>query len=156
MSRNLNKLKAVEVNLDGLAKTEAVRLANELIQEVIQSAEASGLAYSVMENVRSLRAGKPYKVADGTWQVDLNFGDNLHRDSLRPDMYEGARDIIELINNGYAARAPVYGYWASAGKNIKSLQTRAGSHFIGQALNSFNAAHSSGDITAVASSDKYN
>lgn len=85
--------------------------ARELANEIIRTASKYELPDSVMKNIRSLSSTKPYLVSDGQYRVDLFFTDDLSRESLYDDGYDGVVNIIALFNNGYVAKDYVYGFW---------------------------------------------
>ena len=91
---------------------------NKLIQAVRNAASGHGLPGSVMDNVASLKKGKTAILPDGSYIMELSFGDDLTRPSLEPERYGGVRNIIAIFNNGYPkdsgrseAISNVYGWW---------------------------------------------
>lgn len=102
-----------------------------LAQSIISAASMFDLPESVMSNIRSISSTKPYFGQDKKYHIDLFFTDDLSRDSLYSDMYDGIVNIIALFNNGYLAQDLVYGFWDGhhdiTGNNI--LRTNPGSNF---------------------------
>lgn len=76
------------------------------------------------------------------YEVDIVYSspEGLYRPSLAIDKEgnrrtgEGVKNIVALLENGYHANAPVYGYWEghSDDKKIKSLQHRSGAGVINE------------------------
>lgn len=87
------------------------RAAIKLVQGIIDAAASCDLPPSVMRNISSLSCTAPYDTGNGEYRVDLFFTDDLSRESLYSDMYDGVVNIIALFNNGYLAQDYVYGWW---------------------------------------------
>ena len=90
--------------------------------------------------------GGVQKIGKNRYQIGVSFKGNLSRDSLYLDGYDGIDNLAALLNNGYNAKASVYGYWMRPGgtlftDNIRSLQNRAGANFVGRAVNSFMSSY---------------
>lgn len=134
--------------------------ANKMIEILTSTAQSYALPESVMRHFGSLQMSKAVPSPGGGSMVAVYFGDDLHRDSLVPESYDGVRNIVALLNNGYHARDYVYGWWdghsptgASAGdlRNagadgsayIRSRKDREGLGFIQQAVADFNRVYGS-------------
>lgn len=87
------------------------RAAIKLIRGIIDTAASYDLPPSVMHNINSLSCTAPYMVKDGEYRVDIFFTDDLSRESLYSEMYDGVINVIALFNNGYLAQDYVYGWW---------------------------------------------
>jgi len=106
---------------------------------------------------------------DGSFTIYITFDDDLHRDSLYSDGYEGVRNIVAVLNNGYHAKNYVYGDWdnhAPTGESkfdgrsidtsafIRSRKDREGLHFIQQAVQDFNGNYGADfNVTAIVGED---
>lgn len=103
----------------------------------------------------SVNAETPYTFADhltisepywddkkSKWVFELKFEDT-ERDSLDPVHYpsnhaEHITDIVALLNHGYDADGVVFGYWETADRRVRSLQSRDGLYFIQFGAKDFN------------------
>lgn len=96
-----------------------------------------------------------FNEATGFYEFHFNFDpESIKRESLDPDEFPGgAYDIVALINHGYDADGSVYGYWAPAGKAIKSLQSREGAFFIQAAVEEFERLY--GNVAKISYNEKY-
>lgn len=115
----------------------------KLVNMLGQAARGSGLPSSVANNFDSLKCGKPQKLSDGTYKIELAFTGDLSRPSLQPEKYGGVTNIVAIFNNGYPrdrgkseAISHVTGWWH--GKNTTALGYRPGLYFMQSAVNSFN------------------
>lgn len=115
----------------------------QLIQTLKDIAKGYGLPESVIAHFDSLTASKPVKMDDGSYRIEIRFTDDLSRQSLRPEDYEGVRNIIAIFNNGYPsdrsrqkAISYIEGWWH--GRNTKALPYRAGLYFMQDAVYDFN------------------
>lgn len=144
--------------------------AAKLISVLQSTAQSYGLPASVMRHFSSLQCSKIYTMPDGTSQVYIYFGDDLHRDSLYSDGYDGVHNIVALLNNGYHASNYVYGDWdghAPTGESvfdgrsidssayIRSRKDREGLHFIQQAISDFNGNYSADYNATAIAGDEY-
>lgn len=78
---------------------------------------------------------------EGSVEVEITISETAkHRDSLYPAGYPNGADIILLFNNGYNAQRQAYGEWH--GEMVHSLTKRSASHFLQEAVTSFNAKYS--------------
>lgn len=152
-----------------ITETEMWEAASKLISVLRSTARSYGLPASVMKHFDSLECSKIYTMPDGSSVIYVYFGDDLHRDSLYSDGYDGIDNIVALLNNGYHARDYVYGYWddhAPTGESvfdgrsintsafIRSRKDREGLNFIGQAIQDFNGNYGADyNVTAVAGED---
>lgn len=140
--------------------------AGKLKELLISAAQSTGLPESVMTHINSLESSKIVKHPDGSCELYLFFGGDLHRDSLYSDGYDGVRNIVAVLNNGYHARDYVYGDWEShspigesvfdgrsidSSAFIRSRKDREGLHFIQQAIADFNESYGADyNVTAFA------
>ncbi len=139
-----------------MSPAEMESAALRLADAIRKAAQSYDLPASVMNNVNSLAATKPYQTEDGGWRVDLYFTDDLSRESLYPEEYEGGvANIIALFNNGYLANDFVYGWWdghkptgeeskirSGTVENsafVRSRLARPGLQFMQKAVEDFNA-----------------
>jgi hypothetical protein len=164
---------------DGKGKTEAGGrviteadmwiAASKLIGVLRSTAQSHALPASVLKHFDSLECSSIYTMSDGSSSILIYFGDDLHRDSLYSDGYEGINNVVALLNNGYHAKNYVYGWWeghkpsgesiynsgvGSTDAYIRSRKDREGLHFIQQAVTDFNGNYGSDfNVTAVAGED---
>ena len=151
-----------------ITETEMWTAAAKLIGVLRSTAQSYDLPASVMRHFDSLDCSKIYELPDGTSVIYIYFGDDLHRDSLYSDGYDGIDNIVALLNNGYHANEYVYGNWnrhvpigesfddrsKETSTYIRSRKDRTGLNFIGQAIRDFNGNYSSDfNVTAVAGED---
>lgn len=123
----------------------------EVLQNEIRSLEASSgfaegrLGHTAVAALEKLEHGSPCKIGKNKYQIDVWFSDDLHRDSLAPDEYDGIDNLAALLNKGYTAKQPVYGVWMghSGGFNIASLPQRSGAQFIQNAIRDYMANYAS-------------
>lgn len=152
-----------------VTETDMWTAASKMISVLRSTAQSYGLPASVMKHFDSLECSKIYEMADGTSVIYIYFEDDLHRDSLYSDGYDGIKNIVALLNNGYHAKDYVYGYWeghSPAGESkfdgrsidtsayIRSRKDREGLQFIQQAIQDFNGNYGADfNVTAVAGDD---
>lgn len=144
--------------------------AAKLISVLQSTARSNGLPASVMRHFDSLQCSKICIMPDGTSEIYIYFGDDLHRDSLYSDGYDGVHNIIAVLNNGYHASNYVYGDWdnhAPTGESrfdgrsidssayIRSRKDREGLHFIQQAIIDFNGNYGSDFNATAIAGDEY-
>lgn len=131
------------------------KAAGKLIEALKNAARGCDLPPSVMEHFDTLSASTPAKLPDGSTVIYVRFGGDLHRESLMPQAYDGAYNIVALLNNGYDEEpniGKVWGVWR--GNRIHGLTQRTGLGFIGQAIRDFNAKSGREfNVTAVAGED---
>jgi len=124
----------------------------EVLQNEIQShavAEGGGglngrgLGATAVSALTKLQHGAPIKIGKNRYEIEVWFSDNLSRDSLALDFYDGIDNIAALLNKGYSAANTVYGIWSGHGHggsfNIPSLREREGLHFIESAIRNYMA-----------------
>ncbi len=132
---------------------EAARL---MIQILKNTAFSTGeLPESVRAHFSSLDYDPPTKVSGAygdKYMINISFTDDLSRFSLRiasgsrkgQFTGDGIKNIVSLFDTGYAAKNYAYGLWyghEDAGI-IRSKQTRAGLHFMQDAVDHFNSTYS--------------
>ncbi len=117
--------------------------ARKLVQTIKDTAHGCDLPTSVLAHFDSLSLGKLQRQADDSYTIEINFTDDLTRESLQPEKYGGVRNIIAIFNNGYPADrsrseaiSHVAGYWH--GKETVALEFRPGLYFLQDAVNDFN------------------
>ena len=117
--------------------------ANKLVETIRGTAQGCGLPASVAAHFDSLKVGKLERQADGSYKIEINFTDDLTRESLEPARYGGVRNIIAIFNNGYPsdrgrseALSHVSGFWH--GEYTTALGFRQGLYFMQDAVNDFN------------------
>lgn len=145
-------------------ETDMYMAASKLISVLKSTAQSYDLPASVMRHFDSLDCSRPFRMSDGSYEMFIYFGDDLHRDSLYSDGYDGVRNIVAVLNNGYHAKDYVYGDWdghsptgtsrfdgrsIESSAHIRSLKDRAGLHFIQQAVQDFNGNYGS-DFNVIA------
>lgn len=116
----------------------------EVLRNEIRSLEATSgfadrkLGATAVEALSQLDHGTPYKVGKHKYQIPIWFENDLRRDSLCTDEYNGIDNIAALLNSGYDAGHVVYGIWLHHSPfNIPSLQHRSGAHFIENAIRDY-------------------
>lgn len=144
--------------------------ASKLIGVLRSTAQSYDLPASVMKHFDNLGTSSIMEMPDGSSCIYVYFEDDLHRDSLYSEGYDGVRNIIALLNNGYNAKNYVYGWWNNhkpIGDNayqsggfgaqdawIRSKKERQGLNFIGQAIRDFNGNYGADyNVTAIAGDD---
>lgn len=97
------------------------------------------LGPTAVSSLSILKHGRPYKTGKNKYQIAVWFADDLQRDSIVPDRYDGVNNIAALLNNGYKAGNTVYGIWTGHHNNqrISSLSERDGAHFIESAIRNY-------------------
>lgn len=126
-----------------LTERDMKTAANKLVQTIRDTALGCDLPASVAAHFGSLKAGKIQRQPDGSYIIEINFTDDLTRESLQPEKYGGVRNIIAIFNNGYPsdggrseAISYVTGWWH--GKETRALEFRQGLYFMQDAVNDFN------------------
>lgn len=117
--------------------------AQALVKAIKDTAAGCALPSSVMAHFDSLNVGKLQQRADNSYVIEINFTDDLTRESLQPEKYGGVTNIIAIFNNGYPADrsrseaiSHVSGLWH--GKETTALEYRPGLYFLQDAVNDFN------------------
>lgn len=152
-----------------ITESEMWQAAEKLISVLRSTAQSYALPASVMRHFDNLKCSEIHTMPDGSSIIYVYFGDDLHRDSLYSDGYDGIDNIVALLNNGYHAKNYVYGDWeghAPTGESvldgrsidtsayIRSRKDREGLHFIRQAIQDFNGNYGADyNVTAVAGED---
>lgn len=152
-----------------MTETDMWTAAAKMIDVLRMEAKSYDLPPSVMRHFDSLECSKIYEAPDGSSVIYIYFGDDLHRESLYSDGYEGVRNIVALLNNGYHAKNYVYGDWdghSPTGESkfdgrsidtsayIRSRKDREGLQFIQQAVQDFNGNYGADyNVTAIAGDD---
>lgn len=78
------------------------------------------------------------KIGENTYTIEVNFTEDLSRQSLVPSEYDDIRNIAALLNHGYSAGHTVVGIWRGQGDEpIHSLAQRSGAYFIEEAKRIF-------------------
>lgn len=110
---------------------------NDFVAIIKKHAASAGLPASVMADVESFQISSFVENSDGSVSASLSMAADLSRESLQPQKYGGAFNIVALFNAGYSANARVKGYWETAGGEIWSKQSRDGLHFMQAAVSEF-------------------
>lgn len=131
--RRVEKVQRSSLSNGNNSASVNMHLAAEKFIEVLKN-EISSRGIAISDAV-SLEHGRAYETGSNMYQIEIWFSNDLHRDSLVPDRYEGIDNIVALFNNGYSADGQVYGMWH--GKEIASLKERVGENFIDQAVRDF-------------------
>lgn len=138
---NTNKVLGQTIDI----KLAADKFIEVLINEIIamaatdsSSIASGGLGPTAIEALTKLVKGRPYKIGKNRYKIEISFSEDLSRESLSPEDYEGVQNIAALLNKGYNASHSVYGVWKGHGDNPRfSLKHREGSHFIENAIQNF-------------------
>lgn len=125
----------------------------EVLQNEIKSHAASAggggfsdgnLGSTAVDALLKLEHGEPYKVGKNSYQIEVWFTEDLSRESLAPNKYDGIDNIAALLNTGYDAAHRVYGIWKGHGDERRaSLVERDGARFIENAIRDYMANYSS-------------
>lgn len=96
-----------------------------------------GISQEAANEFMNIECGEPEKVKDGVYKIPVYFADNLHRDSVAPQTYRGADNIIDLLNAGFETESgkSIRGEWK--GERIWTLPYRNGTQFIENAIRVF-------------------
>lgn len=126
-----------------ITEREMKQAARKLVQTIRDTAHSCDLPTSVLAHFDSLKIGKLQRQSDGSYIIEINFTDDLTRESLEPARYGGVRNIIAIFNNGYPADrgrseaiSHVSGWWH--GEYTTALGYRQGLYFLQDAVNDFN------------------
>lgn len=121
---------------DIITEAEMLEAAEKMKSILIQ--HSTGLPLSIQAVVSNISIGPLTQTGQNTWTISLQFHGDFARPSLVPSKYGYVSNIVALFNNGYRAGGQVYGEWH--GHKTASLQERAGTHFINQAVATFNSS----------------
>lgn len=141
------------------AAFKLIEVLHKTIKDCIGKDYANGkiseLAYDALYE---LDCGTPYKVGD-KYYIDVYFSEDLHRDSIVPEKYDGIDNIAALLNNGYSANDVVFGIWEKhngESAHIMSLMFRDGANFMQQSIVDFMGNYASEyNVTKIELSDEY-
>lgn len=114
----------------------------KMIDILRSTARSMDLPESVTKHFDSLECLPPIRMPNGSYTMKICFTDDLHRDSLRPDLYDGANNIVAILNNGYSENKnmeKVWGVWHGA--RVHALTGRTGLRFMQQATMDFNVKY---------------
>lgn len=138
-----NNVKRTQAGSRVITEHDMKVAANKLVETIRGTAQGCGLPASVAAHFGSLKVGKLQRQADGSYIIEINFTDDLTRESLEPAKYGGVRNIIAIFNNGYPsdgsrseAISHVSGWWH--GEYTTALGFRQGLYFMQDAVNDFN------------------
>lgn len=139
----LHNVKKTKAGSRVITQRDMIEVGDKLVQMIRQAAQSCDLPESVMAHFNTLKRGRAVLMPDGSFQMEINFNDDLSRPSLRPEDYGGVTNIIAIFNNGYPsdrgrseAISHIEGWWH--GKNTVALAYRPGLYFIQSAVNDFN------------------
>lgn len=144
---------AVNVKISSIGAEEANAAAQNMISVLRSTAGGYGLPESVAGCFDGLSASAPVKVSDNRYEVSINLGGNLARNSLAPSKYGSVDNIVALFNNGYDAGNYVYPEGES--KYTRSRKSRPGLHFMQQAVSNFNSSYGASHNAVATLSGKY-
>lgn len=137
---NVNRTKA---GSRVITERDMKQAARKLIQTIKDTAHSCDLPESVLAHFDSLSIGKLERQPEGSYIMEINFTDDLTRESLEPARYGGVKNIIAIFNNGYPsdksrseAISHVSGLWH--GEYTTALDSRQGLYFLQDAVNDFN------------------
>lgn len=141
-----NKTAAGDELISANQMVEAADKLIELIHKLAYSLPKS--VYTLLDTLENTEPSL-FGSEDDSWYVDIRFQDGsmLRRESLRKRKGskertgDGIDNIVSLFDTGYEASRSVYGYWDSAEKRVKSRRSRAGIHFMRDAVNEFNTIY---------------
>lgn len=138
-----NNVRKTQAGSRVLTERDMKEAANKLVQTIRDTALGCDLPASVAAHFGSLKAGNLQRQPDGSYIIEINFTDDLSRESLQPEKYDGVRNIIAIFNNGYPSNRSrseaisyVTGWWH--GKETRALEFRQGLYFMQDAVNDFN------------------
>lgn len=138
--QNINK---TDAGSRVITQREMLQAATKLVQAIKRAAQGCALPPSVIAHFDSLKVSRVQRQPDNSYLIEINFTDDLSRESLQPERYGGVRNIIAIFNNGYPsdpsrseAISYVSGYWH--GKETQALEYRPGLYFLQSAVNDFN------------------
>ena len=112
----------------------------EVLQNEIESHSGTGkLGATAIAALTPMTHSSPYQIGENRYQIDIWFTEDLSRDSLAPDYFDGVKNLAALLNNGYNAKNTIYGVWLGHNGNmsIPSLTHREGVHFIENAIRDY-------------------
>lgn len=138
-----NNVRKTKAGSRVLTESDMKEAANKLVQTIRNTALGCSLPASVAAHFGSLKVGKLQRQVNGSYIIEINFTDDLSRESLQPEKYGGVRNIIAIFNNGYPsdrgrseAISYVKGWWH--GNETRALEFRQGLYFMQDAVNDFN------------------
>jgi len=138
------------------AHANLMKAAEKMISILRATAASFDLPESVQKHFGSLLVSEPRELPGGAVSAEIYFMDDLHRDSLEPQNYDGIHNVIALLNNGYDEHPTmeyVWGEWH--GHLIHGLTRRTGLQFMQQAVHEFNSLYGAKYGTTAVSSDDY-
>ena len=139
----LHNIKRTKAGSRVITYRDMIEAGDKLVQHIRSSAQSYDLPPSVAAHFDSLKRGRVERQPDGSYTMEINFTDDLTRESLEPARYGGVRNIVAIFNNGYPsdggrseAISHVSGWWH--GKYTTALGSRQGLYFMQDAVNDFN------------------
>jgi hypothetical protein len=117
----------------------------EILQGTISNLLSTGGGYSdgklgatAVDALTKLAHSAVTKVGENLYTIEVNFTEDLSRQSLAPDRYDDIKNVAALLNHGYSAGHTVVGIWHGHGDEpIHSLAQRSGAYFIEEAKRIF-------------------
>ena len=130
----LGKAALEKGNLGNHSVDDAAAMFIQVLRNAIYS---SGVSSGVAYYLDDVDCGTPYKLSNGTYQIQIGFTDSdLSRPSLQPSMYGSISNLAALYNNGVDhVMKPVYGEWN--GTRVRSKTVIPGAHFMQRAVDDF-------------------
>lgn len=140
--------------LYGVDPSQFAALARTLVSMIESRAY---VADSVLAHIHSSSISEPVISEDGSCTITISFGGDMSRPSLEPDKYEGARNIVAIMNKGYSKESIKYveGFWESAGAFVSARPHRPALNFIQSACAEFEALYGSMYDVSVTISSEY-
>ena len=139
-----------------MTETMMREAAYKFIDVLKNTAHGMNLPESVLRHFDSLDCSNPIQMRDGSSIMYVYFADDLHRESLQPERYDGVDNIVAVLNNGYDRHenmAKVWGEWHDMRNH--GMVERTGLRFIQRAVDTFNGNYGSEyNVTAFAG-DEY-
>lgn len=142
---------------------EMNKIADGMIETLKSTARAKGLPDSVLKHFDSLHHSSPVLIKGKNkkeYEIEISFGDDLSRFSLRLEngdrTGDGVENIVSLFDTGYSAKRSVKGIWDEHEELgiITSLKHREGLNFMSESVNEFNRSYGSNyKVKAVITAD---
>ena len=129
--------------------------AKDLISIIRRHAASANLPASVMAHIESFSDSPLVKHEDGSASIAINMLDDASRESVQPEKYDGAWNIVASFNAGYEAKRSAFGYWKSYEVYIRTKPQRDGLFFLQSAIAEFNGKYGKKYNVTVTLDNKY-